>query len=147
MELPLFSESAICKTRAHCATCRSLAGDGRAFRRNMARKFSGMEDACPHGVPWGWKKTAADSRQLAPTPANSRIGFPPGDVLKWILGLFGYRQTPQGVTCRSGKVIPACGCKAIQNLMNQWGWAESFCRSDFIIDWLIAKHRACSGGE
>jgi len=52
----LFTDSAACGLRVHCATCRNLAG-GRLWRGKLRRGFALPGDetdfACPHGGDWG----------------------------------------------------------------------------------------------
>ena len=52
----LFTDSAACRSRYHCATCRNLEG-GRTFRISLGLVKELPSDApdfsCPHGIEWG----------------------------------------------------------------------------------------------
>lgn len=122
MNLPLFSDSAICATRAHCATCRSTAPHGQAFRRSLAKQFDGIEDICPHGVPWDWKPSTIPKA----APAKPRIPGP-GDAVKMVLGELGIKPAKH------------CGCNAKAAEMNQWGWVGCLRHRKELIEWFAAK--------
>jgi len=53
--MQLFVLTAHCKSRAHCQTCRDLAG-GRKWRESLAENFelpnNQVDFTCPYDVPW-----------------------------------------------------------------------------------------------
>ena len=70
--MKLFVHTPICRSRAHCITCRDPGGDGPAWRKTLAKRFV-MPDECPHGagVGEGWKLQGVPTQQ---PPAGQATG-------------------------------------------------------------------------
>ena len=57
----LISLEILCRSRAHCETCRDQDA-GRAWRRQLAEVYEtplGDDFDCPHGLPWGYRGETA----------------------------------------------------------------------------------------
>jgi hypothetical protein len=73
---PLFPDSATCRTRAHCETCRDPGDEGQAWRRGLVQiarlPADGPDFGCPHGLSWGFKD--GPETLVAPLLAGSARG-------------------------------------------------------------------------
>jgi hypothetical protein len=83
-------------------------------------------------APPAWQPVALRlARQAVASPAGApaRMGRGPGDVVKLVLDRMGYKA--QG----------GCGCEAMRQKMNAWGWWGCWKRREEIAAWFQAKAR------
>lgn len=67
-----FTQSAACRSRTHCRTCRDTGPAGESFRASLARVYDPPADwTCPVGVPWSAAGPDLPEPALAKLPTRA----------------------------------------------------------------------------
>jgi hypothetical protein len=103
-----------CASRMHCAACRSLADNAKAFRAGLGKilGLSGDSFDCPHGIAWG--ATSAPIHAAKP-PRPCAFMHDTGVKV-------------EGRPCRCNWIICQCPDSPIKGLERVW-W-KSKCRAE-----------------
>ncbi len=67
----------------------------------------------------------------------------PGDLVKIILQKLGHEVREGKLYCANGKPVSGCGCRAMQEMMNAWGYLGCIKRMKRIVDWFSKKAKDC----
>jgi hypothetical protein len=137
---------------SHCHTCPHIQPppysgpcaclrDGRDIIAHMDRQY------CPHpdGPRFGDGKQPADWH-LVPTvklTIKQRTPSGPGEVMRSVLVSLGFRYDAAGLRCPSGAMVSACGCEAMRQQMNRWGYLGCLRHRRELVKWFAGKAGEC----